>query len=72
MSHKAERRPGSGDGWLAVTKHRNLELRLETFNLLNNFNWGNPIVNLTSGTFGRIQTQAGAPRILQCGVKFGS
>ena len=50
---------------------RNLELRLETFNLLNNFNWGNPIVNLTSGTFGRIQTQAGAPRILQFGVKFG-
>jgi hypothetical protein len=46
-------------------------LRLETFKLLNNFNWGNPVVNLTSGTFGRILTQAGTPRIIQFGVKVG-
>ena len=50
---------------------RSLELLVETFNLLNNINWGNPVVNLASGTFGRIQTQAGAPRIMQFGVKFG-
>jgi hypothetical protein len=47
-----------------------LELRFETFNLLNTFNWGDPVANFNSGTFGRITTQAGAPRILQFGVKF--
>jgi hypothetical protein len=47
-----------------------LELRLETFNLFNTFNWGNPVTNFNSGTFGRITSQAGAPRILQFGVKY--
>jgi hypothetical protein len=49
---------------------QNVEIRLEAFNLLNNFNWGNPIVNFSSGNFGRIQTQAGDSRILQFGVKY--
>ena len=49
-----------------------LELRLETFNLLNHFNWGNPAVNFdAAGNFGRIQTQSGTPRILQFGIKYG-
>ena len=48
-----------------------LELRLEVFNLLNNFNWGDPATNLDAGTFGRITTQAGDPRIMQFGVKYG-
>ena len=56
---------------IAFATSQNLELRLETFNLLNNFNWGNPGVNLAAGTFGRITTQAGAPRIMQFGVKYG-
>ena len=47
-----------------------LELRFETFNLLNNFNWGDPVTNFNSGAFGRITTQAGTPRILQFGVKY--
>jgi hypothetical protein len=47
-----------------------LELRLETFNLFNTFNWGNPVTNFNSGTFGRITTQEGDPRILQFGVKY--
>jgi hypothetical protein len=47
-----------------------LELRFETFNLLNTFNWGNPTTNFNSGAFGRITSQAGAPRILQFGVKY--
>jgi hypothetical protein len=47
-----------------------VELRLETFNLFNTFNWGNPEVRLNRGQFGRITTQAGAPRILQFGVKY--
>jgi hypothetical protein len=47
-----------------------LELRIEASNLLNTFNWGNPSTNFNQGTFGRITTQAGAPRILQFGVKY--
>jgi len=54
-----------------------LELRLESFNVLNHFNWGNPtttptsgLANLNSGTFGRITTQAGEPRIMQLGIKY--
>ena len=47
-----------------------VELRFETFNLLNTFNWGDPVTNFNSGAFGRITTQAGAPRILQFGVKY--
>ena len=54
---------------------RQIELRLETFNLFNTFNWGDPVTNLNSATFGRITTQAGypdnvVPRILQFGVKY--
>ena len=48
-----------------------LELRLETFNLLNHFNWGNPNTSLDSAVFGRIQTQSGTPRVLQFGIKYG-
>ena len=54
---------------------------METFNLLNHFNWGNPgppiggggnanTVNLDAGNFGQILTQAGTPRIFQFGVKY--
>jgi hypothetical protein len=55
-----------------------IEVRLEAFNVLNTFNWGNPGTNLNAATFGRITTMAGnagnvfgTPRILQFGVKFG-
>jgi hypothetical protein len=49
---------------------RRVELRLESFNLFNRFNWGNPLVNFNAGTFGRITTQTGAPRIMQFGIKY--
>jgi carboxypeptidase family protein len=70
---------------LAITRQLGLvsmhtfELRLEAFNLFNTFNWGIPGTELTaggwqaslnSGTFGRITTQAGAPRIIQLGIKY--
>ena len=64
---------------LRVVTTQNLELRLEAFNLFNTFNWGIPgteltaggwQANLNSGTFGRITTQAGAPRIIQLGLKY--
>ena len=44
---------------------------MEEFNLFNNFNWGYPATNFNSDTFGRIQIQAGGPRIMQFGVKYG-
>jgi hypothetical protein len=55
---------------VSVSTTQNLEVRLEAFNLLNHFNWGNPVTNLAQATFGRIQTQASDPRILQFGVKY--
>jgi hypothetical protein len=36
----------------------------------NTFNWGDPVANFNSGQFGRITTRAGAPRIIQLGVKY--
>jgi hypothetical protein len=54
-----------------IAASHNVELRIEVFNLLNNFNWGEPNVNFASGQFGRITTLGGDPRIMQFGVKYG-
>ena len=54
--------PGAWKADLAVSRlfswgaAQKVELRFETFNLFNTFNWGNPITTLSSGNFGRIQT----------------
>ncbi|MGE3841216.1 MAG: carboxypeptidase regulatory-like domain-containing protein [Vicinamibacterales bacterium] len=53
-----------------ISTSQRLELRLESFNLLNHFNWGDPLTNFNAATFGRITTQAGSPRIIQFGVKY--
>jgi len=61
---------------------RTLELRVETFNLFNTFNWGSPIAgpvqngrltdtNFSSPNFGRVTSMAGSPRIMQFGLKYG-
>jgi hypothetical protein len=69
--------PGAWKTDLAVSRlfplgtTQRLEARLEAFNLFNTFNWGNPTANLSSGTFGRIQSMAGDPRIIQFGIKYG-
>jgi hypothetical protein len=57
---------------IALGSTRNLEVRVESFNLTNNFNWGNPATNLNQAQFGRITTYAmsGAPRIMQFGIKY--
>ena len=49
----------------------NAQNRIEAFNLLNSFSWSNPVTDLSSGQFGRITDQAGAPRIMQFGIKYG-
>jgi hypothetical protein len=56
---------------VALRDTQQLELRVEAFNLFNNFNWGNPVTNFNSGTFGRILTQAGSARVMQFGIKYG-
>ena len=56
---------------VSVGGARSMEFRLETFNLLNTFNMGNPVTNFNAGNFGRIIAMAGAPRIMQFGVKYG-
>jgi hypothetical protein len=69
--------PGFWKADLAVSRlfslraARQVEVRMEAFNLFNTFNWGDPIVNWGAGNFGRIQTMAGDPRILQFGIKYG-
>ena len=63
---------------ISIGGTRRVELRLESFNVLNHFNWGDPLtttaggsnVNFNAGTFGRIASQAGAPRIMQFGIKY--
>jgi hypothetical protein len=55
---------------VSVAATQQLELRMEVFNLLNHFNWGNPNATFSSGTFGRITTMAGEPRIMQFGIKY--
>jgi hypothetical protein len=55
---------------VSVVGMQRLELRVEAFNLFNTFNWGDPAINFNAANFGRITTQAGAPRILQFGVKY--
>jgi hypothetical protein len=69
--------PGFWKADLAVSRlfpfggTQQLEVRAEVFNLLNNFNWGNPATNLNGGNFGRIQTMVGDPRIMQFVLKYG-
>ena len=69
--------PGYWDINLAISRllqfgaTRNLELRMEIFNLTNNFNWGTPNLNLNNPQFGRITTMTGAPRVMQFGIKYG-
>lgn len=49
-----------------------VQLRMETFNLLNNVNPDNPVSTMSSPDFGRITGLAGgtAPRIIQLAVKY--
>jgi hypothetical protein len=53
---------------------QSVEVRLEAFNLLNHFNWGNPGTNLNVAAFGRVQSlqlTGGEMRIMQFGIKYG-
>jgi hypothetical protein len=55
---------------VSFTQRQVVEFRVEAFNLLNNFNWGDPTTNFDSGQFGRITSMAGSPRIMQFAIKY--
>ena len=48
---------------------RYLQLRIEAQNLLNHMNCGVPVTDITSATFGRINTQPGAARVMMIAAK---
>jgi len=56
---------------VSIADQRRLELRIEVFNVFNNFNWGDPSPSFGAGTFGQITSQSGDPRIMQFGLKYG-
>jgi hypothetical protein len=56
---------------VALGGTRNVEFRVEAFNLFDHFNWGVPVTNFGAGNFGRITSQATDPRIFQFGIKYG-
>ncbi len=49
---------------------RALEIRVEGFNIFNRVNLGVPVTDLSSGSFGRIQSTATGAREFQFGLKF--
>ncbi len=51
------------------TEARQLQFRVECFNVANHANFGIPVTDLASANFGRI-LDAGSPRLLQFGLKF--
>jgi hypothetical protein len=48
---------------------RSLQVRVEAFNVFNHINLGNPEVNITLPTAGRITSMSGRPRQLQFGFR---
>ena len=49
---------------------RSLEFRWEAFNLLNTAYFGLPVNNVNSGSFGKITSLAGDPRVMQFALRF--
>ena len=76
MPLDAIRGPGRWNVDLALTRAvatgsaRQLQLRLEVFNVFNHVNPANPVSSLSRPDFGRITAAAGDPRIVQLGVKY--
>src|SRR4029077_8294021 len=52
-----------------IREKQSLEFRVEMFNVLNHTNPLDPVITLTSTTFGKIQA-ANDPRILQLALKY--
>ena len=70
------RGPAFWNADLAVSRNvkfgtQNIEFRVETFNVFNHVNWGNPNVVLGAGTSGQVTTTANDQRIMQFAIKYG-
>jgi hypothetical protein len=55
---------------IGVAQNQHVEVRIESFNLFNNVNLGNPNVTFGNANFGRITATAGGPRIMQLAAKY--
>jgi carboxypeptidase family protein len=55
---------------IGVGGSRRVEVRIESFNVFNNVNLGNPNVTFGNANFARITTTAGGPRIMQFAAKY--
>jgi hypothetical protein len=54
---------------IPIREGHRLQFRMETFNVLNRVNLGNPNGNRNAAAFGRI-TSAGPPRVIQLALKY--
>ena len=54
----------------SLTGAHKIEARVEAFNAFNWFVKGNPVTNLSSSSFGRIQTLGADPRVMQFALKY--
>ncbi len=55
---------------LSLSAQHKIEVRVEAFNAFNWFVKGNPVTNLSSSSFGRIQTLGSDPRVMQFALKY--
>jgi len=55
---------------IGVAQNQHVEVRIESFNLFNNVNLGNPNVTFGNANFGRITATSGGPRIMQLAAKY--
>jgi len=53
----------------ALTASKQLQLRIEAFNLLNHANPANPVTNLSNANFGKVTSLSQAPRVIQVATK---
>jgi hypothetical protein len=53
-----------------ITEHKHVDFRWEAFNLFNRTQFGPPVTNLNSSTFGVVSTQINTPRQMQGALKF--
>jgi hypothetical protein len=75
MPIDAFRGPGRWNVDMSLTRSfplatRQLQLRLEAFNVFNHVNPSNPVTGLNSSNFGQITSIASPPRIVQLAVKY--
>jgi hypothetical protein len=54
----------------SLTDQHKIEARIEAFNAFNWMRKGNPVTNLSSASFGRIQTLGGDMRVMQFALKY--